>query len=486
MTDVRKALDAWWIDPQYNIYPITSVNGCYVYENYTKSIVNAVYNFWADKIQSWSHRMDMDLLYRKYYFEVTKYCFTTDNLPLLKRYIPFVDLNFKIGNGIDMVSAHGSTDILEWYLGEYFANTVTPHEWLYTENAIDLASKNNHIKILDIWYKYRSKYSLIYTHNAIDQASLNGHIEVLNWFYERCNSVYEYSMFSKASRSKMTFRYTHQGLFNSLRVKKSAEWWYNSYINIKLNTILHSAWIAETDADMLTWLYIRRYEFKLTFDFKNIYEVALHRSSPATLDWIYHMQKYHAPKLTNPSDVILFATSIMRSPFDSWIKFHLFQLSLNTVNILNVLTKEYCPQYIKTSKIVNMVSWAYIISGISAYVYYVIGTMKSQGIVIPDKETINKSVLYNLINKNDARIQWHRDHRDMLEFPIDYDHQTGKLYEDCINSFISSYDLVECAICTEIIADTPYVLACHHLYHKECINRWFAITRTCPTCRKES
>jgi hypothetical protein len=91
MTDVRKALDAWWIDPQYNIYPITSVNGCYVYENYTKSIVNAVYNFWADKIQSWSHRMDMDLLYRKYYFEVTKYCFTTDNLPLLKRYIPFVD-----------------------------------------------------------------------------------------------------------------------------------------------------------------------------------------------------------------------------------------------------------------------------------------------------------------------------------------------------------------------------------------------------------
>jgi len=50
----------------------------------------------------------------------------------------------------------------------------------YTSYAIDNASKNSHIIILE-WWK-NSNLELKYTDNAIDDASYNGHINVLKWF----------------------------------------------------------------------------------------------------------------------------------------------------------------------------------------------------------------------------------------------------------------------------------------------------------------
>ena len=44
---------------------------------------------------------------------------------------------------------------------------------------------------------------------------------------------------------------------------------------------------------------------------------------------------------------------------------------------------------------------------------------------------------------------------------------------------------VNCSICLEELNDgkEKYELACHHLYHKECIQKWLSNHTTCPLCR---
>jgi len=43
----------------------------------------------------------------------------------------------------------------------------------------------------------------------------------------------------------------------------------------------------------------------------------------------------------------------------------------------------------------------------------------------------------------------------------------------------------ECIICLNQIKidDTIVILPCKHYYHKECINKWFQKSKSCPICR---
>ena len=59
-------------------------------------------------------------------------------------------------------------------------------EFKYTSDAIDFASNNSHIAILECFKN--SGYEFKYTSNAIDWASENGHLAILEWFK---NSGYE-------------------------------------------------------------------------------------------------------------------------------------------------------------------------------------------------------------------------------------------------------------------------------------------------------
>jgi len=71
---------------------------------------------------------------------------------------------------------------------------VPLYEFKYTENAIDWASENGHVHILDWFDRFtrstdasgctnkNTRYEFKYTKNAINEASKNGHENIVEWF----------------------------------------------------------------------------------------------------------------------------------------------------------------------------------------------------------------------------------------------------------------------------------------------------------------
>ena len=43
---------------------------------------------------------------------------------------------------------------------------------------------------------------------------------------------------------------------------------------------------------------------------------------------------------------------------------------------------------------------------------------------------------------------------------------------------------MDCCICYDIITDQEGILSCDHIFHKECIEKWFKRSHQCPLCRK--
>ncbi|TWU75085.1 hypothetical protein ED733_006846 [Metarhizium rileyi] len=71
------------------------------------------------------------------------------------------------------------TDVLDfWKQSKWFRD-----ERLYDAEAVDGASKNGHVRVLDWWWR-RSGLSLRYTETALEQASGRGHLLVLEWWRE--------------------------------------------------------------------------------------------------------------------------------------------------------------------------------------------------------------------------------------------------------------------------------------------------------------
>ncbi|KAF4122178.1 Phosphopantothenoylcysteine synthetase/decarboxylase [Geosmithia morbida] len=69
------------------------------------------------------------------------------------------------------------TDILDyWKQSRFFRD-----KHMYDAEAVDGASKNGHVRVLDWWWR-RSGFPLRYTETALEQASANGHLLVLEWW----------------------------------------------------------------------------------------------------------------------------------------------------------------------------------------------------------------------------------------------------------------------------------------------------------------
>lgn len=72
---------------------------------------------------------------------------------------------------------YARTDILDyWKKSRWFRD-----KHIYNAEAVDGASKNGHVRVLDWWWR-RSGFPLRYTETSLEQASANGHLLVLEWW----------------------------------------------------------------------------------------------------------------------------------------------------------------------------------------------------------------------------------------------------------------------------------------------------------------
>ena len=100
---------------------------------------------------------------------------------------------------IDNASANGKIEVLDWWIN---ANKKFGIELKYTEKAINLASKFDKIESLDWWIN--SGLELKYNHNAIDYASSECKIRILDWWL------------SKSIKEKLLkFEYTSKSIDNA-------------------------------------------------------------------------------------------------------------------------------------------------------------------------------------------------------------------------------------------------------------------------------
>ena len=42
---------------------------------------------------------------------------------------------------------------------------------------------------------------------------------------------------------------------------------------------------------------------------------------------------------------------------------------------------------------------------------------------------------------------------------------------------------MDCAICLLEITDNKNILNCNHVFHEDCIEKWYKISHHCPLCR---
>jgi hypothetical protein len=119
---------------------------------------------------------------------------------------------------VDSLCGFGKTETLDLLMKKFGS------ELKYSEKALNNASKNGHVKVLEWWVK--SNLPLKYSDNALCDASKNGHVNVLEWWV----------------KSNLPLKYDA----DVLRYASSAghvnvlEWWKNSGLYIPEKYSYHS------------------------------------------------------------------------------------------------------------------------------------------------------------------------------------------------------------------------------------------------------
>ena len=73
------------------------------------------------------------------------------------------------------------------------------------------------------------------------------------------------------------------------------------------------------------------------------------------------------------------------------------------------------------------------------------------------------------------------EHLFIVESPIVENIQYFELENIENNPNLSNY---ECCICLDNNKKDLIILKCNHIYHKDCIDKWFDKENSCPLCRK--
>jgi ankyrin repeat protein len=120
---------------------------------------------------------------------------------------------------LDCASYYNYMNILDGFSN---LGLISLLESKYTDYALNWASQEGHINVLEWWKK--SNLKLKYTDHALDWASLHGHINVLEW-WKKSNLKLKYT-------SRALNWASESGHINVL------EWWKNSGLKLKYDSCM--------------------------------------------------------------------------------------------------------------------------------------------------------------------------------------------------------------------------------------------------------
>lgn len=149
---------------------------------------------------------------------------------------------------IDNASSNGKIEVLDWWKNAYTKHNL---ELKYTEKAINLASKFDKIDSLNWWIN--SGLELKYNHNAIDYASAECRIRILDWWL------------TKSIKDKLVkFEYSSNSIDNAKleqqKLLRLIKWW-NNVIKDKSNNITKFKYTRDFIDYLESWNYIEVYDY---------------------------------------------------------------------------------------------------------------------------------------------------------------------------------------------------------------------------------
>jgi hypothetical protein len=130
----------------------------------------------------------------------------------------------------------------EWYWG--YKNT---YDMLYTSEAVDMASANGHIDVLEYFFSIHRISPFKHTIKAVDLASKFNRIDVLNWWASKCRNWMRIGrtpceIFSRTvapmdqKGNRVIFKYSTEAITNACAAGHIdvVEWWHTNSIGTKL------------------------------------------------------------------------------------------------------------------------------------------------------------------------------------------------------------------------------------------------------------
>ncbi len=192
----------------------------------------------------------------------------TDVLTYIEAQSPLVFRNFDGKTIPTKASAYfNRTEILDWWV-----RSPSFLEKQYDSEAIDGASKNGYVHVLEWWR--RSGLPLKYTEAALEQASARGHNHVLEWWHEAARSNPDIML--KPGRSLITA--AQHGQLSVIR------WWERSGINPSYQDSVCKTASRWGQVEVLELWRELRGDDEITSNFQVLVEPTMH-SHIAVLDW---------------------------------------------------------------------------------------------------------------------------------------------------------------------------------------------------------
>jgi hypothetical protein len=296
---------------------------------------------------------------------------------------------------IDGASAQGHIRVLNWFDKLHAKNSIP---FKYTHVAFDNACKYGHLDIVTWFVDRKDIYPLLYTENAINYASKYGHIDVLNYLL-RCHIFDGLEL----RCTSCAVDYIADNLTDDVHISILNCWRNYSQIPFLHTTEAVDMASRNCKLKVLQWFWDHREEIPFKYSERSIHMASVLKHIPI-LDWWVSLRDHIELKYTcEPVDCASHTGAI--DVLQWWL--------------LSPLEFKFSSYGIKFANSLSATFW--------------------EDIII---KTVGHPINVNSIN-----------------------------------------DDFECAICLRDDKDDCTELACKHVFHSLCIEKWVTINASCPYCK---